>query len=52
LTAKLAGGAVSNATVIPAAAIVITADVVAVGSNVEVAVNVTVFPDGTALGAV
>ena len=52
LTARLVGGTVSKATVIPAAAIVTTAVAVAVGSNVDVAVNVTVFPEGTALGAV
>lgn len=52
LTGRFEGGAVSNARVIPAAAMVITAVAVAVGSNVDVAVSVTVFPDGTALGAV
>jgi hypothetical protein len=52
LTARLEGGGVSKATVMPAAEMVITAEAVAVGSNVEVAVRVTVFPEGTVLGAV
>src|SRR6516225_4689395 len=52
LTARLDGGGVSKATVMPAAEMVITAEAVAVGSKVDVAVRVTVFPEGTALGAV
>jgi hypothetical protein len=53
LTVRLVGGAIERATAIGAPVItVIVAEADLVGSAVEVAVRVTVFPAGTLAGAV